>query len=127
MPQQVFRREGEYWTILYAGETCRLKDTNGLHFLHCLLRHPHEPIAALEINQATPRGNRRGGPATNGHEADHTTRERARVNVTRAIIATLKRIREHHPELARHLKATVRTGTFCVYTPDPRVPVGWEP
>jgi tetratricopeptide (TPR) repeat protein len=52
--------------------------------------------------------------------------ERARVNVTRAIKATLERIAEHSPSLGRHLAATVRTGTFCSYQPDPRVPVTWS-
>ena len=51
--------------------------------------------------------------------------ERARVNVTRAIRSALARIEEHHPELGRHLKRTVHTGTFCVYQPDPRTPTDW--
>ncbi len=52
--------------------------------------------------------------------------ERARVNVTRAIKSALERIGEHSSTLGRHLHATVRTGTFCAYEPDPRVPVTWS-
>jgi hypothetical protein len=52
--------------------------------------------------------------------------ERARVNVTRAIRAALGRIAEHSPALGRHLEATVRTGTFCSYVPDPRLPLTWQ-
>jgi CheY-like chemotaxis protein len=52
--------------------------------------------------------------------------ERARVNVTRAIKAALERIAEHSPALGRHLDATLRTGQFCSYEPDPRVAVRWE-
>jgi hypothetical protein len=52
--------------------------------------------------------------------------ERARVNVTRAIRATLKRIGEHDERLGLELAATVRTGTFCVHEPDARHPVRWE-
>jgi non-specific serine/threonine protein kinase len=52
--------------------------------------------------------------------------ERARVNVTRAVRAALARIRENSPTLGRHLDATVRTGTYCAYEPDPRVPVHWR-
>jgi tetratricopeptide (TPR) repeat protein len=52
--------------------------------------------------------------------------ERARVNVTRAIKAALARIAEHSPSLSRHLEATVRTGTFCSYSPDPRIPSTWQ-
>ncbi len=52
--------------------------------------------------------------------------ERARINVTRAIAAALKQIGAHHPPLSEHLKKTIRTGTFCSYNPDPRVPIDWQ-
>jgi CheY-like chemotaxis protein/uncharacterized membrane protein len=52
--------------------------------------------------------------------------ERARINVTRAIKAVLDRIAEHSPALAGHFEATLRTGTFCSYVPDPRSPLRWE-
>lgn len=52
--------------------------------------------------------------------------ERARINVTRTIRAALVRIDEHSPELAHHLRSTVRTGMFCSYDPDPRLPVSWR-
>jgi hypothetical protein len=55
-----------------------------------------------------------------------STAERARVSVTKAIRATIKRIAEHDPVLARELDATVRTGTFCVHEPDPRHPLTWR-
>ncbi|MGH7822463.1 MAG: hypothetical protein ACREQ9_22100 [Candidatus Binatia bacterium] len=51
--------------------------------------------------------------------------ERARVNVTRTIGEALKRISEHDPSLGRHLDSTIKTGTFCSYTPDPRASVSW--
>jgi hypothetical protein len=28
--------------------------------------------------------------------------------------------------LGRELEATIRTGTFCVYEPDPRRPLRWQ-
>jgi len=52
--------------------------------------------------------------------------ERARVNVTRTIASVLKRIADGSPALGQHLAATVRTGYFCSYMPDPRVPVTWR-
>ena len=52
--------------------------------------------------------------------------ERARLSVTRAIRAALSRIGEQSPALGSHLDATIRTGTFCSYLPDPRVPISWE-
>jgi len=42
------------------------------------------------------------------------------VNVTRAIRSTLKRIAGYDARLGRELERTIRTGTFCVYEPDPR-------
>jgi hypothetical protein len=52
--------------------------------------------------------------------------ERARISVTRAIRASLTRIGEHSDGLSAHLDATIRTGTFCSYTPDPRAPIDWR-
>lgn len=51
--------------------------------------------------------------------------ERARFNVTMAIKSAMKRIGENNPSLGRHLAATVRTGRFCSYSPDPERPVSW--
>jgi tetratricopeptide (TPR) repeat protein len=52
--------------------------------------------------------------------------ERARISVTRAIRSAMSRIAEQSPALGRHFEATIRTGTFCSYNPDPRVPMSWE-
>ena len=51
--------------------------------------------------------------------------ERARASVTRAIRQAMARIHEHHRELAEHLDRAVRTGTYCAYLPDSRVPAVW--
>ncbi len=52
--------------------------------------------------------------------------ERARVNVSRTIGAVVKKISAGSPALGQHLSASVRTGYFCSYTPDPRVAVSWQ-
>jgi tetratricopeptide (TPR) repeat protein len=52
--------------------------------------------------------------------------ERARVSVTRAIRGAMGRIKEQSLPLGAHLEATVRTGTFCAYNPDPRSPLTWR-
>jgi hypothetical protein len=52
--------------------------------------------------------------------------ERARAGVTRAVRQAIARIGEHHPELGEHLSRTIRTGTYCAYSPDPRAPTGWR-
>ena len=47
--------------------------------------------------------------------------ERARTAVTARIRDAIRRIGESHPELARHLTRSVRTGTFCAYDPEEEV------
>jgi hypothetical protein len=52
--------------------------------------------------------------------------ERARVNVTRALRGTVKRIADHDAALGGHLEASVQTGVFCVYAPPPGQAVEWK-
>ncbi|HKH90245.1 MAG TPA: hypothetical protein VKA54_00505 [Gemmatimonadaceae bacterium] len=52
--------------------------------------------------------------------------ERARASVTRAIRQSMVRIGEQHPALGEHLKRAVRTGNYCRYLPDSRVPTAWQ-
>ena len=52
--------------------------------------------------------------------------ERARLNATRAIRAAIANVARVHPSLGRHLVSTIRTGRYCSYTPDPRIPILWE-
>jgi hypothetical protein len=52
--------------------------------------------------------------------------ERARLNATRAIRAAMANLAKVNPALGRHLAATVRTGRYCSYTPDPRVSITWR-
>ena len=44
--------------------------------------------------------------------------ERARSTVTRRIRDAIALIEQEHPELGRHLRASVRTGAFCSYQPE---------
>ncbi len=44
--------------------------------------------------------------------------ERARSAVSWRIRATLRHVAEMHPELGRHLRNAVRTGTWCAYRPE---------
>jgi tetratricopeptide (TPR) repeat protein len=52
--------------------------------------------------------------------------ERARLNVTRAIRAGVANLARLNPSLGQHLTATIRTGRYCSYTPDPRAPIAWR-
>lgn len=67
-----------------------------------------------ELTRATGRGGvDRGAP---------TPAERARVSVTKAIRQSLKRLARENEPLARHLEATIKTGTFCCYLPGSEPP-----
>jgi hypothetical protein len=52
--------------------------------------------------------------------------ERARVNVTRTLRATLARITEMAPAAGAHLRASIRTGRACRYQPEAGGPAGWD-
>lgn len=120
----VFRREGEYWTVVYLGQVCRLRDTRGLRLLQYLLSHPGSRVQSLALLDVAIPG-RSGRPSSDGVNAKQRN-EQARVNATRAIRGAIQRLGLHHPALGDHLAATVRTGSSCVYQPDPRVPIVWE-
>jgi hypothetical protein len=188
----ILRREGEYWTVSFDGETVRVRDSKVVRYLAELLRRPGTEIHSLDLVRAVRGGDRESVGESQGlglgwgdagevldprakaeyrqrihdleaelqeaiewqdpargariqEELDFLTRElagavglggrnrraassseRARVNVTRAIKASVERLDESAPRLARHLRTTVRTGTFCLYEPDPRLPIAWR-
>jgi hypothetical protein len=112
MDRALLEPEGRIWRIEFGGVVRHVPSAKGLEYLSRLLCHPGERISALDLE----------GRAESGPRA----KERARVNVTRAILSTLHRLTEVNPSLADHLKATVRTGGSCCYRPDPRVPIVWD-
>ncbi|HVM95060.1 MAG TPA: hypothetical protein VMT89_01670, partial [Candidatus Acidoferrales bacterium] len=65
---------------------------------------------AREVAEAAGLGSRK--------QKANSDAERARINVTRAIAAALRRIRALDENLGRYLAITVNTGNFCVYRPE---------
>ena len=45
----VFRREGEYWTLAFDGRMCRVRDVKGLHHIARLLRDPEQQLTPIEL------------------------------------------------------------------------------
>ena len=187
----IFRREGDYWSVVFAGRTVRVRDLKGIRYLARLLAYPGRDFHVLDLvaaergqTAAVERGHAAGLPRTGAGDAGEmldarakdayrrrlaeieddieqaralddtereaqadterdflvgelsravglggrdrraaSTSERARVSVTRAVRQAMIRVGEHHPELGEHLNRTIRTGTYCAYTPDPRAPV----
>jgi hypothetical protein len=112
------RRVGDAWTIDDGRARLHLNDGRGVRLLAVLLERPATQVHSLELVAIV-----------DGTAAPHASRgadaERARVNVTRAIRSTLKRIAGYDARLGRELDSGVRTGTYCVYEPDPRRPLRW--
>jgi hypothetical protein len=58
----VFRREGDFWSIVFADQTVRLKDLKGLHYLARLLADPGREVHVEDLvsgesgDPAIPRG-----------------------------------------------------------------------
>lgn len=196
---RVFRREGEYWTIVHNDRVFRLKTSKGVLYLGHLLARPHVEIHVMDLVQATEReepsqrtvsfseaaeldlrttAGDSAVPALDGRakrayrerlreleeqlerarnfgDTEHARRaeeekaelarelaaamglggrdraasapaERFRVNVTRSVKAVLQKIMQENAELGRHLAASIHTGTFCCYAPDPGLPDGWH-
>jgi hypothetical protein len=114
----LIRREGEIWTIVFDGRTCRVRDSKGVRLLAMLLHHPGRPFPVLALAAEDD-----DGDATVGSAAGPAATERARVRVTRALRHALARIDALNPALGQHLNRTVHTGRLCAYTPG--MPVEW--
>jgi hypothetical protein len=60
----VFRQEGEYWTLAYRGQTARLRDTKGLHYIARLLEQPGRDLHVRDL--ATMNGRSENGDGSRG-------------------------------------------------------------
>ncbi len=49
-----FRREGDYWTLIFEGKTLRLRHTNGLLFVAYLLEHPDCDLHVAQLAALVP-------------------------------------------------------------------------
>ena len=102
---QIFTREGEYWTVRYAGRVVRLRHSKGIGHLALLLGQP-----GLRLHVALLTGRSAAG-------GDASRVEQDRINVTKGIRGAIERIADHHPDLGLHLEHSIVTGTHCSYSP----------
>jgi tetratricopeptide (TPR) repeat protein len=72
LPNHIFRREGEIWTIVHGAMTTRLRDAKGLGYLAYLLAHPGERIHVLDLVTMVE-----GGAAAEGSAARPRARGQA--------------------------------------------------
>jgi pimeloyl-ACP methyl ester carboxylesterase len=73
--ENVFLREGDVWSIAFAGGHCHLKNARGLADLCVLLSHPGEEIFAVQLMEGLE------GAAVNAGPADPVLDERARATI----------------------------------------------
>jgi hypothetical protein len=133
-PGDIFRLEGEYWTIVYQGALCRLRDAKGLHYLAHLLLHPGQRFPAAELAAACDcgLGTRASAirslqiPQSAFRNPQFPADERARLAVTKRIKAAVSKIEVHHAALGHHLIASIKTGYQCAYLPDPHDLISWS-
>lgn len=45
----VFRSDGDFWTLSFAGRTVRMKGVRGFHYIAYLLARAHEPVHVLDL------------------------------------------------------------------------------
>src|SRR5215210_1671875 len=45
----VFRREGDYWSVAFEGRTVRVRDLKGMRYLSLLLSHPRREFHVLDL------------------------------------------------------------------------------
>src|SRR5829696_5205308 len=64
--RNVFRREGDYWTVTFDGRTVRVRDLKGVRYLARLLAEPGREFHVLDLAAAESGG---GARADSGHAA----------------------------------------------------------
>jgi tetratricopeptide (TPR) repeat protein len=132
----VFRKEGDFWTISFHGSTFRLRDTVGMHYISRLVASAGVEFSAPDLADSTHRaiikrgrGKKNRSSHRNGNlNGDHedAAKERARLMVTKRIKDVIAKIRVIHPELARHFASSIRTGYICIYLRDEDQPNIWS-
>src|SRR5262245_18901755 len=58
----VFRQEGEYWTVTYRGRTARLRDSKGLSCIARLLAQSRCDVHVRDLSEWHRRGNALASP-----------------------------------------------------------------
>ncbi len=121
----IFRCEGDFWTIALGGVEMRLRSTKGLLYLAHLAARPGTSVAAEELARIGSAAARAPARRMHGARADATP-GRARVMVTKAIKAAIRKIRSLDISVGHNLAVSIHTGYSCVYEPDPIHPIKWQ-
>jgi tetratricopeptide (TPR) repeat protein len=96
----VFRREGDFWTIAYEGQTLRLKDRKGLGYIAALLGLPGREVHVLELIRAGEAVEARHPGGSDGDNLQPAAAEGAPVLDAEAKEAYRRRLHELGEDLA---------------------------
>jgi len=61
--RNTLRRDGDFWTVGYAGRNLQMKDGRGLHYLTTLLAAPGREFHVLQLSASVAAPGSKGGPA----------------------------------------------------------------
>jgi tetratricopeptide (TPR) repeat protein len=103
-PRNVFRREGDYWSVTFEGRTIRIRDRKGMRHLARLLAHPGGELHVLDL-AATQGGDPLAGEHSGG--AGELLDASAKAAYRRRLLEIdddLEEARAHH-DLAREAQA----------------------
>jgi tetratricopeptide (TPR) repeat protein len=95
----VFRREGDYWSVVFEGRTVRVRDLKGMRYLAQLLTHPGREFHVLDLVGAET------GQRMASGDAGEVLDERAKTAYRRRLAEI-----DDDIELARGLEDAVREG-----------------
>jgi len=120
---ELFRREGDFWTVTFAGRTLRLRDGKGMRYLALLLTHPERRVAVGDLAQGLLEPSAAAAESQSGQPEREA--ERLRTAVGKRIRAAIAHVEKHDPALGHYLRATIHTGYRCYHHGDPGRPVRW--
>jgi tetratricopeptide (TPR) repeat protein len=86
----VFRREGDYWCVVFAGRTVRVRDLKGMRYLAQLLAHPGRELHVLDLVAAET------GQQTALGDAGEMLDERAKAAYRRRLVEIEDDIEQAH-------------------------------
>jgi hypothetical protein len=116
MQRNAFRKQGEGWLVAFEGRSMMLGLQKGAHYVAHLLARPGEPIHVFDLTHAA-NGRKRNAHRPAAVPPQTESSERVRKAVANRIRHTIAQVDRAHPDLARHLRTAIRTGTFCSYAP----------
>ena len=67
--RNMFRREGDYWSVVFEGRTVRVRDLKGIRYLARLLADPGRELHVLDL--VTAESGRAGGIASGRRDLSH--------------------------------------------------------